>query len=344
MVERGRIEILSQACVIGWAKTNVGTPVHVYASLRGIVLGCARADLRRDDLDRAEQEGAMSARAFVIVFDEELEPGEAKAIEVRVLGLDVLLESGGQLVVDRSPGLRVFILGSPRSGTSELGGTLALKLRLPWLGEGHAAPLFSVAADSLTGNARADHGIVRIMAKQGFRRIAIRSLKIAYYFVHASASFLDKTPGVAMIRAAPFLAECFPGAKFIYLRRNGISNVLSRMTKFGGDFDAHCADWAAAMNEWVAVRDRLPGFLEIEQEAMLANPAAAAFRVAEFLGVVQQASEIAASLQGGARERTGAGLGRTTLSQSGWSPRQIARFRTLCGPTMEAFSYSMEGD
>lgn len=76
-----------------------------------------------------------------------------------------------------------------------MGATLSKTFNLSWLGEFHA-------------------------------NVLIDQARLAYYIMHGSASFVDKTPGVPMIRSAPFLADCFQDAKFICLRRNGISNVL----------------------------------------------------------------------------------------------------------------------
>jgi hypothetical protein len=219
---------------------------------------------------------------------------------------------------------------------------LSEQLKLPWLGEGHAAPLFSAAAQSLTGNASSANGLVRFVAQNSYRNLVIEAAKRAYYYMHGSASFVDKTPGVPMIAATPFILECFPSAKVIYLRRNGISNVLSRMAKFGGSFDSHCADWAAALNEWAKIRQSLPHYLELQQEEMLAEPEMIADRVARYLEIPEMAQRIGHSLQSGSRERTGAGLGAATLSQSGWSSGQIDRFQRICGPTMAAFGYTLD--
>ncbi len=165
--------------------------------------------------------------------------------------------------------------------------------------------------------------------------------KLAYYAMHGSASFLDKTPGIPMIRSAPFLAACFPQAKFIYLQRNGISNVLSRMAKFGGQFHAHCNDWAAALNEWAAVRDLLPHHLELKQEDMQDNPGKVALKISNYLNAPHQAPAIEASLRTGSLERTGAGIGCTQLAETGWSQEQTATFLRLCRPTMQRFGCAM---
>ena len=230
-------------------------------------------------------------------------------------------------------------MGSPRSGTSQLGATLTKVLGLPWLGEGHGAPLFASAADALSGDINGENGLVRFMARQKFRQIAIDAAKSAYFYMHTSASFVDKTPGVKMIMAAPFLNECFPESRFIFQRRNPVSNVLSRMVKFGGHFESHCRDWASAMNEWLKVRDQLPHYVEIQQEEMLEAPERVAKTLADYIGVPDCADRICQSLRTDSLERTGAGMGQTDRLRVGWTSDQIAAFDKICGPAMKAFGY-----
>ena len=335
----GRVEMLSSVCATGWIELAQGHPSYVAATLGDEVLGVARADLKRPDLTKLASEGTLQARAFAIVFEREVRLEHVLDVEVRGIGMAAALPRSAKLVRDRHPRLQVFVLGSPRSGTSELGDTLATQLGLPWLGEGHAAPHFAAAAAALAGDGGSANGLVQFMAQQDYHGVPARLLKCAYYFMHSSASFLDKTPGIPMIKAAPYVAECFPDAKFIYLRRNGISNVLSRLRKFGGSFSAHCLDWAGAMQEWTATRDRLPDFLELQQEEMLRDPEEVAERIGRYLGETGAAAAICASLRLGSRERTGAGIGRATLEETGWSTQECETFLRLCGPTMRMFGY-----
>ena len=204
------------------------------------VIGFGVANINRPDLERARQDHQLDAYAFIIVFTRPIAAELVQAINVLIVGQAATLPRAKQVKIDRSPSLRLFLMGSPRSGTSQLGSTLTKVLGLPWLGEGHGAPLFASAAEALSGDIGAENGLVRYMARQNFRQIAIEAAKSAYFYMHGSASFVDKTPGVKMIAAAPFLNECFPESRFIFQRRNPVANVLSRMAKFGGSFEAHC--------------------------------------------------------------------------------------------------------
>ncbi len=338
----GVVEITGPEFISGWAADNgAHLPAHVYATLDGTVVGFARADIRRPDLEGLAAKGELFAHAFLILFDQPLPPDALARIEVRSLHADTPLERGGRMRIDGSPKLQIFVLGSPRSGTSELAATLTDHFALPWMGEGHSAPQFAAAADALTGDAASPNDLPRFMAQQGYRNIAIDAVRRAYYFMHGSASFLDKTPGVPMIRAAPFLAEAFPQAHFIYVQRNGISNVLSRMVKFGGRFDEHCADWAASVKAWHAVRSHLPNVLELRQETMLNHPGDVAFQLADSLGQIEAANPIADRLASGTRERTGAGIGRDTLEATGWSDDEQKVFRYHCDFAMTLAGYAI---
>jgi sulfotransferase family protein len=336
----GRVETLSTEFVSGWALAQASSRfAHVFAMLKDEVIGFGAANIVRPDLEKARQEGRLDAYAFILTFQRPVAAESVQSIQVFVVGQQATLARAKQLKIDRSPCLRLFLMGSPRSGTSQLGATLTKVLNLPWLGEGHGAPLFARAADALSGDKAAENGMVRHMARENYRQIAVRAARSAYFFMHGSASFVDKTPGVKMITAAPFLVECFPDSRFIFQRRNPVANIRSRIVKFGGNFEEHCRDWAAAMNEWLRVRSLLPHYVEIQQEDMLESPERVAPVLADYIGVPESAERICASLKTDRLEQTGAGAGKTDKLQAGWTAEQVRAFDRICGPAMRAFGY-----
>ncbi len=339
----GYVEILSVEFVAGWAEAAIpGGSTHVVAMVGSRVIGSGIANLRRADLDGARAQGAVNAYAFIIIFDQPISPDEVEQVDVISVSARRPFPRARSLKIDRAPPMRVFLLGSPRSGTSEMGSTITKVLGLPWVGEGHVAALFAQAANALQGDSTASNGLVRFMGVQNYRGIAQRAAKETYFFGHGSSSFVDKTPGAPMIRAVPFLYECFPEAYFIFLWRNPVANVLSRMVKFGGQFDGHCRDWAASMQAWHEEREKLPHYLEIRQEDMAENPAAVGKAMARYLGMEPIAAGIAESLSAGSHERTGAGLGKTSVRETSWTPEQIATFSRICGPMMKAFQQRVD--
>jgi hypothetical protein len=338
---RDRVEVLSLDFAMGWAELIAGEPAIIYATLGDAVIGFGEANLVRPDLTKLAETSTLRAAAFVIIYKQPVPAERIGDVQLwRVSAFEPVTRSV-KLRLDRTPKLQILVVGSPRSGTSELGSTLATQLDLAWLGEGHAAPLFAAAAISLSGDLQSPNGLIRFMAQQQYGQLPIEAAKRAYYQMHGSASFVDKTPGLPMITALPFLLECFPRAKIIYLQRNAVSNVLSRMTKFGGRFEAHCADWSATTVEWTKIRALLPDYLELRQENMLADPATVASSIANYLRMPDAVAGLQSSLQRGTRERTGAGVGRNTLDQTGWPPQDVATFRRICGPIMEQLGYAM---
>jgi len=336
----GRVETLSTEFVSGWASVQVsGRFAHVYAMLEDEVIGFGAASMTRPDLEKARQEKRLEAHAFMLAFKRRVAAELVPSIQVFVVGQPSMLPRARQLKIDRTPVLRMFLMGSPRSGTSQLGTTLTKVLGLPWLGEGHGAPLFASAADALTGDRAAENGLVRHLARENFRQIAVQAARNAYFYMHGSASFVDKTPGVKMITAAPFLVECFPDSFFIFLRRNPVANIRSRLVKFGGDFEGHCRDWAASMDEWLRVRTLLPHSVEVQQEDMLEAPERVARVLADYIGLPESAERICESLKTEHLEQTGAGAGKTDKLQAGWTPEQLRAFERICGPAMQAFGY-----
>ena len=219
---------------------------------------------------------------------------------------------------------------------------IAEAFELPWLGEGHVAPVYASALDALRQVNRPPTGFMAIVEAQGLEDQIISRCREAYFLAHASQSFLDKTPGTMMIRAAPALLRAFPEAKLIFAKRNGISNVLSRMKKFGGTFEAHCNDWAAAMRAWVEVRKLLPKFIEIQQEKMATDPQETAAAICKYIGNTGRVEILAAKFATHSEERTGAGIGRTSLSSTGWSAKQVRTFIEVCGDMMELYGYKIE--
>jgi len=333
--------VVSAQFAIGWIGQPAGSRTWVKAALEDRCIGVGRADIDREDLAAAVLDPGDEARAFIILFDPPVPADRLDQIEITMLeGHEPIPPVAGLRRVTEEP-LQLFVLGSARSGTSQMSTSLAAELSLPWTGEGHAAARFAKAAALLAGDSGSSSEILQFMARQSLDRPIIEAALRTYYFMHASTSFLDKTPDWEMIQAAPFLSRCFPAAKFIFLRRNGLSNVASRMAKFGGSFLEHCEGWVAAMTAWETIRGELPDYLEIEQETMRREPGSVAEDIAEYLDIPDLVRGLTRSLEDGTAEMTGAGTEVTSLATTGWNAEEIAIFYSICGGTMERWGYAL---
>jgi hypothetical protein len=118
----------------------------------------------------------------------------------------------------------VFILGSPRSGTTLLFETLAHSPRLGALpGESHLLWEMFHPID------RARPG--RVSHEVGPEDVTPRERRVLYWAIDRIADgrrYLDKAPRNCL--RVPYLAELFPGAWFVHLRRDGRAAVSSLIT------------------------------------------------------------------------------------------------------------------
>jgi hypothetical protein len=335
----GRVETLSTEFVSGWASVQAPQKfAPVYATLEGEVIAFGAASMVRPDLEKARHEGRLDAYAFMLPRSSVPSAPSLSARSGYSWSASRRCPGAKQLKIDRSPCLRLFLMGSPRSGTSQLGATLTRVLGL--LGWGRPRRAVVCERSQCPVEIRpAENGLVRPwLAELSADRHPGRSQRLLHMLNDTQA--IDKTPGVKMIAAAPFLVECFPGSHFIFLRRHPVANISSRLVKFGGNFEDHCRDWAAAMNEWLRVRTVLPHYLEIQQEDMLEAPERVARVLADYIGIPASAEEICESLKTDRLEQIGAGAGKTDSLLAGWNAEQVRAFDRICGPAMRAYGYS----
>jgi hypothetical protein len=171
----------------------------------------------------------------------------------------------------------VFIVGSPRSGTSVL--VIALT-RAGYQGyhEGNFLPLMMSVGDMVdryfagAGKknpkvlaAHVDPALLKSRLQDVFRTVTQELNTGPYWF--------DKSGNHEMIRAVPILRRLWPESVFIFAKRRGIENLVSRTKKFPTrDFEYHCVDWAKNMSTWREVRAQLPNdtYAEVDQRDLRA--------------------------------------------------------------------------
>jgi hypothetical protein len=350
----GEVDFIGPDRAVGWARdaANPQARLTVWLEVGGAIVGHTRADIFRPDLIEA---GKGDGRYG---FDLPLSgsgPGDEDEFRCLLSAAPFALPQFPASRLPPSPAAGnlaspVFIVGPPRAGTT----ALAVALRQAgYFGydEGHLLNLLSPAARlveehfsenragvstqllSCVDRDRLIDGIVRLVAK--------------FQLEHTpNQPWYDKTPGVHMIRSIGLLRRAWPQAAFVFAKRRGIENIVSRMKKFPATgFAQHCAFWAEEMAAWREVRDSGIRKIEVDQYDLAHRPVLMAVRLGIFLGLSrEQMGVFTGELMGGRWERTDDKSTTRVLSLDtcGWTREQIEIFRATCGAEMDAYGYTFD--
>lgn len=184
--------------------------------------------------------------------------------------------------------------------------------------------------------------------KPDLKRKLFESIRTVANTLNPEEPWFDKTGNPEMILAIPIVRGLWPDAVFVFAKRRGIENVISRITKFPGHpFEYHCANWAKNMSSWRAIRDQIPAecFIEVEQRKMVQQSQDAARELCAFLGVGDGMLPIATKVMETHRpqETTKGSASRTcSLDTSGWTREQIEVFLKNCEAEMKAYGYTLD--
>jgi hypothetical protein len=246
----------------------------------------------------------------------------------------------------------LFIVGSPRSGTSILvtalrraayrgfneGNFLGLLDHINRIVNNYFATFWTDNPDVMMS--KIDKEELKAALYLPFKYVVDRENPVA--------PWLDKTGNPEAIRMIPALLALWPSAHFIFAKRRGIENVKSRMGKFQGyTFEYHCMDWAANMSTWREIRKSRPDlkFIEVEQRDMIVNPEDVAAQLAGFLRLSpEQQAKMATTFRDERPQRTG----RTTaeqvfsLASTGWNQWEHELFLKHCSQEMELYGYTLD--
>ncbi|PAV24480.1 hypothetical protein CF392_16045 [Tamilnaduibacter salinus] len=147
-------------------------------------------------------------------------------------------------------------------------------------------------------------------------------------------SWGDKTPHY--IGDAERLFELFPEARYIYIVRDGRDVALSLLKKeWGPSNTVSCAEYWARQNSHPAVQDRLDrgdSIYFLTYEDLLANPAETIRSLYEFLGESVDPDKLDALIE--ETQAANSFKWRQTMS-----PRQIRQFESLAGGVLQRFGY-----
>ncbi len=149
-----------------------------------------------------------------------------------------------------------------------------------------------------------------------------------------------------MVRSAPLMLEMWPNARFIFLKRRVIENIISRRRKFPQDtLQNHYLDWVDVLSAWHGVREQLGSTaMEAEHLHMARHNDVFSAEVSTFLGLTPgQAETLRLTLASDHPEQTSDRVGQSAKLQSlGLQPDEERELRKACDPIMQAFGYSYD--
>lgn len=246
----------------------------------------------------------------------------------------------------------VFIVGSPRSGTSALVDAMR-GAGYKGFSEGNFLSLLHSVNEMIDRHYRwfpVDHKAVLLSNtdKNEVKSKLFESFRTIVNTLNPQEPWFDKTGNPEMIMAIPILRKLWPGAVFVFAKRRGIENLLSRMVKFPEHpFEYHCADWAGNMSSWRIVRQKIAPdcYLEVEQRRMVQHPEETARELCTFLGVSETVWPTVAKVMATNRPQEtmkGTASRTSSLAASGWTKVQVETFLKHCGPEMEAYGYTLD--
>lgn len=246
----------------------------------------------------------------------------------------------------------VFIVGSPRSGTSALvtalwdigyhgfgeGHFLDLLQRIDFVVDDHFSPSVGTDPAAMLGN----------IDKRDLKRRIFEAFRTTVNDLHPNEPWFDKTHHPPMIASIPIIRELWPGSVFVFAKRRGIENVISRLKKFPDEsFEDACSSWAKSMAQWRTIREQLPPgcFFEVEQRDMIKQPERTARSLCAFLQVDEgafPAAYIAMSTQRPEESAQGSAAKTFSLAETGWTVEQTETFLKHCETEMKEFGYTMD--
>jgi hypothetical protein len=369
----GGLRILQPRRVSGWAFAPRLPEEHLRIELRidGAVVA---TEVACQNAAYLAQSGVCAAdHGFSIATEERLPVEAPERIEVTAIGstgerLRLALPDAGvgtRLREQRAvapitwpaPAYQarpVFVLGAHRSGTSVVGRGLRKSGRYGGYGEGHLLPLLPALIATVRAYYEAE---AKAAAAGQFTQLASVSAGVveeglaSVFGTVAQAQFpagdwMDKTPGAAMIRAAPLLAQLWPGAKFVFVQRRAIENVASRLRKFPQiAFETHCAEWRDAMAASRDARLRLgEAAITIDWIDLVQVPEKVMAILAPFAGLdLAQAERMLRVLRQDRPQQSCEAFGQVlSLADVPWVAPQRASFILLCGEEMQQAGYTLE--
>lgn len=188
--------------------------------------------------------------------------------------------------------------------------------------------------------------MVSKIGEQAIESLLIDNFRSLYEQHYGRDFFIDKTPGLPMLKSLPTILKAWPNIRIIFCKRRGLENIESRRRKWRNTlFVNHCRDWHSTMQEWASLKPTIPSsqWLEIDQHDIVENTATAAQYLTKFLGLGEEfQNNLQAYFTNHHPEKTTSGsYDVLTLDTVAWSDEDKASFTSICGKTMVFYNYGL---
>ncbi|WP_153913455.1 sulfotransferase [Shewanella sp. TC10] len=253
----------------------------------------------------------------------------------------------------------VFVVGSPRSGTSALGKACRKALKANAHGESHAIQGFNLlleTADSFFQQSRTANikgNLVNAIPKTLMLAEQLNVLRKLYRLYYGDLVHLDKTPGIPMLAGLPLAIIAWPNAKVIFCKRRGMENIQSRLIKFPKvKFEQHAKQWRQSFVVWRKTKQKITQslkhtqwFIEVDQFNMACMPESVANEVTALVDLKPRQHNILFKqlASDDKPEQTSKSASRSkSLADFGWTDAQVLQFKDVCSKEMKLQNYSFD--
>jgi hypothetical protein len=355
---KGKIEVFNRRYLSGWIAEFGDRQIkpRLELLLDGEVILSTPANELREDVQRVGFGDGLCE--YQMMLPEALTAHEMARVKLRIAESDLYLElpraverqCAGAAKATTDVASPVFIVGSPRSGTSILTRALATA-GYHGFQEGNLLGLGQVIDRDVDWFFDANNTTSHATLLANVNRTALKAdlflaLKQTIDNLNPVSPWFDKTGNPETILLLPRIMEAWPNSRVIFAKRRGVENVISRLQKFPDfDFRYHCKDWAANMRAWRETRGSLDQarITEVDQNEILVSPDVVAARLGAFLGLSSERSALAErTLRIERPQETSPGSAARAIraTDTHWTDEQRLTFETLCGEEMQVYGYS----
>jgi Sulfotransferase family len=364
---KGKIEVFTPTAVSGWLSVfgNPEDKVRLELLLDDISVATASAEHHRSDV-AASGFGDGNCQ-FKLTIQQPLTEDEVSRLKLRIIGSDICLElprkKSSETVLARnlnaspaflrldgsiSEPLKVFMVGSPRSGTSVLLRAMQAVCGLRAHGESHVIPAVAKAVFHLRSYYERFQGgsadvLIRELHVDRIEEPVFDGIRAFYREIYGGMGWADKTPSDEAIYCVPLIRRIFPDAKILVTRRNGIEVVGSYRKKFGSPFRDACENWSRVMKGISRLRRDCPNILELDQFDLANDAEQVGVRIGAYLEMPTCSADLGTFLKINREDRlsTHDWNTRLPLSAVDWSESEKSLFVELCGQEMKENGYAI---